>query len=350
MNHTKALEYRTIRRRVSIAPVVAALVTALCVSILPFGTSAGATTAAAGRSGQPGSLATARVTPTQGYWLVAADGGVFAFGDAKFDGSAAGATSSPAVGIAATADKGGYWIEESAGVAHNYGDAFRCESDTPVFGQPPTTAIATWGDGYAHVYGYPNAETSPYEYNLPGYVIYTTRDGAGTAADGGLTACAYSTVTQNTPKYPDATFPQVMGLAGLSGAQSIHANSPAPLYEVTSGGAVDSLLAGTPTYGSMDGVHLNAPIVGIAVTPDGAGYWLVGSDGGIFAFGDAAFYGSMGGLHLNQPIVGIASTSDGKGYWEVAADGGIFSFGDAAFYGSTGAMHLNSSIVGMAAS
>ena len=31
------------------------------------------------------------------------------------------------------------------------------------------------------------------------------------------------------------------------------------------------------------------------------GYWLVASDGGIFAFGDAGFYGSTGGIALNQP-------------------------------------------------
>ena len=39
--------------------------------------------------------------------------------------------------------------------------------------------------------------------------------------------------------------------------------------------------------------------------------------------------------HLNKPIVGMAATPDGDGYWLVASDGGIFSFGDAAFYGST---------------
>ena len=86
---------------------------------------------------------------------------------------------------------------------------------------------------------------------------------------------------------------------------------------------------------------LNKPVVGMAATPDGDGYWLVASDGGIFAFGDAGFYGSMGGHPLNQPIVGMAATPDGKGYWLVAADGGIFAFGDAAFYGSTGHHHLN---------
>ncbi|MHB1583948.1 MAG: NHL repeat-containing protein, partial [Acidimicrobiales bacterium] len=89
-------------------------------------------------------------------------------------------------------------------------------------------------------------------------------------------------------------------------------------------------------YGSMGGQHLVAPIVGIAATPDGHGYWEVAADGGLFAFGDAAFYGSMGGKHLVAPIVGIAATPDGHGYWEVAADGGLFAFGDAAFYGSMG--------------
>jgi hypothetical protein len=38
-----------------------------------------------------------------------------------------------------------------------------------------------------------------------------------------------------------------------------------------------------------------------------ASYWLVTSDGGVFAFGDAGFNGSPAGEHLNQPIVAIAT-------------------------------------------
>ena len=69
--------------------------------------------------------------------------------------------------------------------------------------------------------------------------------------------------------------------------------------------------------------------------PTGSGYWLVASDGGIFSFGDAAFYGSTGSLRLNQPVVGHGRRPPtGSGYWLVASDGGIFSFGDAPFYGS----------------
>ncbi len=100
---------------------------------------------------------------------------------------------------------------------------------------------------------------------------------------------------------------------------------------------------------STTSVALNQPVVGMAATPSGNGYWLMASDGGIFAFGDAAFHGSTGNTALNQPVVGMAATPSGNGYWLVASDGGIFAFGDAGFHGSTGNIALNQPIVGMAA-
>lgn len=105
-----------------------------------------------------------------------------------------------------------------------------------------------------------------------------------------------------------------------------------------------------PFYGSMGGKPLAAPVVGIASTPSGHGYWLASSDGGLFSFGDAGFHGSMGGKTLNAPIVSITATPSGNGYWLAAGDGGLFSFGDAGFYGSMGGKTLNASIVSMAAS
>ncbi|MGD0393177.1 MAG: hypothetical protein ABSC41_11090 [Acidimicrobiales bacterium] len=98
-------------------------------------------------------------------------------------------------------------------------------------------------------------------------------------------------------------------------------------------------------YGSTGGIHLQRRVVGIASTPDHRGYWLVAADGGVFAFGDAGFYGSLPGLglapagtkrlpRLNAPVVGIVPSHDGRGYFMVASDGGVFAFGDAAFEGS----------------
>jgi hypothetical protein len=101
--------------------------------------------------------------------------------------------------------------------------------------------------------------------------------------------------------------------------------------------------------GSAAALPLAQPIVAIATTRSGNGYWLVAADGGVFSYGDARFFGSTGAIRLNQPIVGMARTPSGRGYWLVAADGGVFSFGDARFFGSTGAIALNEPIVGMAA-
>ena len=119
-------------------------------------------------------------------------------------------------------------------------------------------------------------------------------------------------------------------------------------WEVASDGGIFSY-GNAAFYGSTGGLHLNAPIVGMAATPDGEGYWMVASDGGIFSYGDAGFYGSAGSIHLNKPIVGIASTPDGRGYWLVASDGGVFTYGDATFLGSRGGQPLNQPIVGIAA-
>jgi len=47
----------------------------------------------------------------------------------------------------------------------------------------------------------------------------------------------------------------------------------------------------------------------MAATPNGGGYWLVASDGGVFTFGDAIFSGSLGGMRLNASIVGMAPSA-----------------------------------------
>ncbi len=120
-------------------------------------------------------------------------------------------------------------------------------------------------------------------------------------------------------------------------------------YWLTGGDGGVFSYGNAPFEGSAGGLTLNAPIVGMASTPDAGGYWLVASDGGVFSYGDAQFWGSAGNLVLNSPIVGMAPTPDGFGYWLVAADGGVFSYGDAFFYGSAGGLTLNAPIVGMAA-
>lgn len=128
-------------------------------------------------------------------------------------------------------------------------------------------------------------------------------------------------------------------------------------YLLGSDGGVFSF--GAPFYGSTGNIQLAKPVVAMATNPAGDGYWFVATDGGIFTYGpDTVFHGSvpqvLAGQPLNQPIVGMAPTSTGNGYWLVAADGGIFAFGDAVFYGSIPGVllpgqALNAPIIGIVA-
>jgi hypothetical protein len=203
-----------------------------------------------------------------GYWLVDSAGGVHAYGNAGFHGDLGGHTlAQPIVSMARRTDRDGYWLLGRDGGVFTFGDA--------------------------HFYG----STGALRLNRPVVSMAATSNCGGywfVAADGGIFS------------FGNAHF-----------------------------------------YGSTGALHLNRPVVSMAATPTGRGYWLVASDGGIFAFGDAHFYGSTGALHLNRPIVGMEPTPSGHGYWLIASDGGIFAFGDAHFYGSTGGIHLVSPIVGM---
>jgi hypothetical protein len=96
-----------------------------------------AITSVPGGPGTPGTVAGATSAPSlsvvpaappppsaPGYREVGADGGIFAFGDATFEGSMAGRPlAAPVVGIAATADGRGYWEVGADGGIFAFGDA-----------------------------------------------------------------------------------------------------------------------------------------------------------------------------------------------------------------------------------
>lgn len=71
-----------------------------------------------------------------------------------------------------------------------------------------------------------------------------------------------------------------------------------PTFTTTPQGVVVAL-NGAEWYGDLRGVGLAAPIVAIVSTPPGDGYWLVGADGGVFAFGGAGYPGNVRG----EPII-----------------------------------------------
>jgi len=250
-----------------------------------------------------------RAVSSHGYHLAAADGGVFSFGDAAFDGSTGGhRLNQPVVGMASTHDGGGYWEVAADGGVFSFGDAL--------------------------FYG----SMGGHGLNSPIVGMAATPDGGGyweVAADGGVFS------------FGDALFygsrgglPVDGSIVGMAADATGHG-----YWLVSSQGGIFSFGDAT-FFGSAGNLPLNRPVLGMAATADGGGYWLVASDGGIFTYGDAPYLGSTGGYPLVAPVVGMASTTEGAGYWLIASDGGVFNFGDAGFFGSMGGKALVQPVVG----
>jgi cell wall-associated NlpC family hydrolase len=203
----------------------------------------------AGPLNQP--IVTVAATGDQhGYWMVASDGGVFSYGDARFFGSTGNIRlNRPIVGMAATPDGGGYWMVASDGGIFSFGDAQFYGStgnialNQPIVGMAPTPdgqgywlvasdgGIFSFGD--AQFYG----STGNITLNQPIVSMTSTPDGKGywlVAADGGIFT------------FGDAGF-----------------------------------------YGSSAGTT-SEPIERLVSTHSGHGYWIVQQNGTEAALGDAA--------------------------------------------------------------
>jgi len=89
----------------------------------------------------------------RGYWEVASNGAVFAYGDAQFYGSMGGhPLNQPIVGMAATPDGRGYWLVASDGGIFAYGDAqFYGSMGGRPLNQPIVGIAATPQGGYWEV-------------------------------------------------------------------------------------------------------------------------------------------------------------------------------------------------------
>jgi hypothetical protein len=282
---------------------------------LSFGPNGGPPSLAADPAGGPTAAASPacpeRPVPGPGYWQVAADGGVFTFGDAGFYGSTGSMKlNKPVVGLAPTPSHRGYWLVASDGGVFAYGDA-----------------------GF---YG----STGGIVLNKPIVAMIPSLDGRGywlVASDGGVFAFG------DAPFYGSAAgdhlaFP-------VTGAAPSYLNGG--YWLVDGDGQIYAF--GNAAY---EGQPAWAPggywVTGMAGTRSSHGYWLASANGNVADFGDAAPYGSMIGTALNAPVVGMAPAANGTGYWLQGSDGGIFTFGNAPFLGSMGGHRLNAPMVGIA--
>ena len=248
-----------------------------------------------------------------GYWLVAADGGVFAFGGAPFLGSTGDdILAAPVVAMVATPDSMGYWLVAADGGVFAFGDA-------PFLGSMGGRPL-----------------------DRPVVGMAATHDGRGywlVAADGGVFA------------FGDAAFGGSMG--GRPLARSVVGMDATPAgggywLEAADGGVFafgDAVFSG-----SLSGDVLAEPVGALVADPSGTGYWMSATDGGVFAFGGAAFLGSAAGRAGGGDAVGLEPTPDGRGYWLAGSDGGVSAFGDAATFGSAAGTTLQAPVVGLAPS
>jgi hypothetical protein len=117
--------------------------------------------------------------------------------------------------------------------------------------------------------------------------------------------------------------------------------------------------SGVPGPGDSEGATSAptppGPVVGIAPTPDGAGYWVATANGDVYSFGDAVDFCAMSActsLPSAPPaggrVAAIAADPDGDGYWLAGAVGTVYPLGGAPGNGSVGSPTSPAPIVSMA--
>jgi hypothetical protein len=302
-------------------------------------------------------------TASTGYLLAGADGSVYSCGNAPWYGSLTSEHIVPEgriVGIAACGD--GYWLASSTGAVYAFGqDPYLGRADSTQLASPVVGITAEICQGWAG-----------YWLVTAGGPIIDFGDAPALGSAGNVPLNGAIVGLTATPEPLFSCF--ATRLFCYEGYRQAAADGGVFNYPPPGPPAVG--YNGSQTYflGSAGCLTLNQPIVGIAVSPDttdvgtntactsgplqSGGYWLVASDGGIFAFGNAPFLGSTGCIHLNRPIVGMFGSPDTTtvgsntaclpeagpaggpstlrpgGYMMVASDGGVFAFGNATFAGS----------------
>ena len=190
-----------------------------------------------------------------------------------------------------------------------YPGGFVDDDMTVTYGQPPTATAVSASPN-------PTASGTSVTYSASVSSAYGPPDGSVTFSAGSTSLCT----------------------ASLSNGSGSCTSSAAPVGTDT----VSGTYPGDPVFAASTGsttLVVNSPAA--SAPPPSHGYWLVGSDGGIFTFGSAVFHGSTGSLVLQRPVVGIVPTNGDGGYWLDASDGGVFSFGDTTFYGSIPGLGLH---------
>ncbi|MGH8975039.1 MAG: hypothetical protein ACRD0C_17785, partial [Acidimicrobiia bacterium] len=140
--------------------------------------------------------------------------------------------------------------------------------------------------------------------------------------------------------------------------------TPAPASPPPAGPKPGFVTSGVPGYWMVgrDGTvhafggarHLgNATLLGRAesvdleATPSANGYWILDDAGRVDAFGDARHRGDLRGTRLagGERATSLSATPTGAGYWIFTTRGRALAFGDAGSYGDLSSVTLNGPVV-----
>jgi myo-inositol-hexaphosphate 3-phosphohydrolase len=100
------------------------------------------------------------------------------------------------------------------------------------------------------------------------------------------------------------------------------------------------------TYGDAS-LPAGAQAVDLEPTPSGNGYWILDDLGHVFAKGDARHHGDVTPsiLKMAETITSLSSTKTGNGYWVFTSAGRSVPFGDAVTHGDMSQVKLNGPVL-----
>jgi len=128
-------------------------------------------------------------------------------------------------------------------------------------------------------------------------------------------------------------------LAGPAGVRARPASARTPTgapsrYAVATASGAVATFGGAGFEGDATGPPSPVPVVAIAATRDGEGYWLATRGGGVRAFGDASSGSDLG---TTGWTVGLTTDPTGSGWWAVTSTGTVTAGGGAPALAAPGA-------------
>ena len=102
-------------------------------------------------------------------------------------------------------------------------------------------------------------------------------------------------------------------------------------------------------HGTAPALAKGARATNFAPTPSGNGYWIVSNRGDVYGYGDARHVGGNPALQPGEEMTSVSSARDGQGYWLFTNKGRAFAYGSAPVLGDMTGTPLNGGVIGSVA-